>query len=466
MSGKIKPALWLFIFCCSAAYCEESKDTAVPLPEPVKLEIGLPFYTQIDDIGGYILKCQIPQGGICRNLIERNHGESRSGFMTTYCFAGAALVKAFQMTGREEYLAGAEKFVDFWMSYQNKEPDRFGVAGTFYDKYIDQSGNVKDYHYTKEVSLSNAGGPGYDASDADGPVIAWAAWEYYQMTGRTSFLEKYRDNFKLILKSIEATKDPEDSLTWCHPNWQFKYLMDVCEVWAFLGSLENIFGVLSEKQLSEYCGKWRSEMAKSIDSWWNAQGQWYHWYRDNRGNFNEKLDWSKWYPDAAEQIWPLLWDVTSPSEPKSIAVWKSFNTNISDWFKSDVDWPAAGYVAVKMGDYDKAFSHTKRLLENKLADPQWQTNEAATAILSACMNLNIIGGLHIVEDTFKYDGININFEFSAMRNPRGKILIRKNILKDMQVFIDGDKQTLLYEGDYAVIDFKAEPFKNYKFSVK
>jgi hypothetical protein len=131
------------------------------------------FYKQIEDVGNYILSCQIRQGGICRNIDERNNRGGKEAFMTTYCFGGTALIKAFQMTGQKKYLDGAKKFIDFWMTYQNKEPDRFGVIGTFYDKYLDnQTREIKNHYYGKAESVSNHGGPGYDASDADGPAIA------------------------------------------------------------------------------------------------------------------------------------------------------------------------------------------------------------------------------------------------------------------------------------------------------
>ena len=400
------------------------------------------YYDRINDVADYVLACQIPQGGLCRNISERNNRSGKECFMTTYCFGGTALVKAFQMTGKKEYLDGARKFIDFWMMYQNKEPDRFGVVGTFYDKYLDSNtSEIKNHYYSVTESVSNKGGPGYDASDADGPTIAWTVWEYYKLTGDKKLLEQYCDNFKLILKSMEATLDSNDWLTRCHPQWPFKYLMDVCEVWAFLGSLENIFTELQEHELALYCGQWQDNIRQTINKkWWNAKDSWYYWYEDNGGNFNKSLDWNKWYPDAAEQIWPMLWGVTSAEQVETKLVWKQFNQNIPDWPRTGVEWPMAGNCAAMMGDFEKAIQLNKNILNEKLNAEDFQTNQCYFVILNCCIDFELTGSLYMVKDSFVADNNNVKFNFATIPNGGGEIIFRINNPDKTTILINGLRQ--------------------------
>jgi hypothetical protein len=424
------------------------------------------FYNQIENVGNYILSCQVPQGGICRNIEEKNNRDGKQAFMTTYCFGGTALIKAFQMTGKKEYLDGAKKFIDFWMAYQNKEPDRFGVAGTFYDKYVDnKTGEIKNHYYAKAESVSNQGGPGYDASDADGPAVAWTLWEYYKLTGNSQYLEQYRENLKLILKSMQATVDPADSLTYCHPRWSFKYLMDVCEVWAFLDSLENIFHQLSEQQLAEDCRLWKNNIRQTINrNWWNSKGSWYYWYLDNGGNYNKDMNWNKWYPDAAEQIWPLLWGLTTTEQAETQTVWKEFNENIPDWHRKDLDWPMVSTIAIMMGNYDKAYIHTGNILTKQLAASNFQTNHGYFVIRNCCIDFDLTGSLHLVDGSYYADSNQLKFNLSSIAAGAGEIIIRLNKDAKPSLYIDDKQQVINCENDKIVIpvQIKAGQVKSFR----
>jgi hypothetical protein len=408
------------------------------------------FYDKIDDIADYILRCQISQGGLCRMLKEKTGDNSiasntttpREGFMTTYCFGGTALIKAYQMTGKKEYLDAAKKFIDFWFIYQNKDKDRFGVVGTFYDKYIDnKTGEIRNFHYDEKESVSNKGGPGYDASDADGPTIARTAWEYYKLTGDRKFLEQYRENFKLILKSMQATVDSNDQLTWCHPNWQVKYLMDVCEVWAFLNSLENIFIELQEDRLAADCRKWQEGIKNTINSkWWNKEKKWYYWHLDNGGNRNRDIDWSKWYPDAAEQIWPVLWNVTSPGQSETKLVWNEFERNVSDWPTTAIDWPVFARVAVMMNSCDKAVELTANIFDAKLNDTSFLVNDCYFVILNCCIDFDLTGSLHLVNGSWASTKNGFRFKFTSAPGGSGEIILRAADFEKTRIYIDGKLQ--------------------------
>ena len=121
--------------------------------------------------------------------------------MTSYNFGAIGLVKAFQMTGERQYLGRCRKFIEFWMDRQNLRPDRFGVPGTFYDQVKNANGKIVPFNYT---SGPNKGGPGYDASDADGLFVAIAALKYYAITGDKEFLENTAGNSNsLVIRFLQ-----------------------------------------------------------------------------------------------------------------------------------------------------------------------------------------------------------------------------------------------------------------------
>ena len=45
--------------------------------------------------------------------------------------------------------------------------------------------------------------------------------------------------------------DSNDNLTWCHPNYKTKYLMDICEIYAGLNALGELFDVLGASDLAQ-----------------------------------------------------------------------------------------------------------------------------------------------------------------------------------------------------------------------
>ena len=348
-------------------------------------------------------------------------------------------MRAFQLTGDKKYLEGAKKFVDFWMHLQNINPDRFGLRGTFYDQIYKSDSTIEPYYYPDDALGANRGGPGYDASDSDGPMVSLTAWHYYLLSGDEAFLEKYRNGFKLIGDSIIGTMDFTDHLTWGHPKWSFKYLMDVSEVKAGFLALADIFNTLRDSYLATNYKRLADYISESITTWWNEKEGWYHWYKTDILATNETLDWSKWYPDAAEQIWPLLWDVASPEDKESQIVWKNFNKNIPDWPTKDVAWPSVSTVAIKMADYDKAITHIKAILTRQMADATWNTNNKYFTLLNFGIDFDLAGPVHIVKDSMSNNGDVFKVRLQSMLGGKVVITLRLPNLDKDQIFIDKKK---------------------------
>lgn len=409
------------------------------------------FYDDIKKVADVILSCQVQRGGICRTPAERQSLNGGQPFMTSYSFGAVGLVHAFQMTGDYRYMDSAKKFIDFWMAHQNQSADRFGIPGTFYDQLEQVNGDVEPFIYD---SGPNKGGPGYDASDSDGLMVAITAYQYYCVTGDKGLLERYAGQFKLIGDSVMATMDRSDNATWCHPNFKTKYLMDICEVTAGLRALSGIFDALGKTELSQSYSKQARLTADTIYLWWSDENGWYHWFKKN-GDTNNSLNWSAWYPDASEQIWPLLWDVTTCDQDQSIKMWKNFNANIPEWPSKDTNWPSISTVAIKMGSLSKAVAHTGNILSKRLNDVTWQANDCALMISNCCIDFDLNGPVCVVENSvIRQDNI-FKVKLHSLANGPVSVRLRLgNRLGDI-VELNAEKIQLRQAGAFDIYQYNA-----------
>jgi hypothetical protein len=436
------------------------------------IEQGFPrFYDQIEVLADLILESQIEEGGIANYVIKEE--QKTPVFMTTYTFGPLGLLKAYQMSGEEKYLEGAKKFVEFWFERQNVRPDRWGLVGTFYDQ-SKENGVITDHIYTKERSLSNAGGPGYDASDSDGPMVSLTAYNYYLLTGDMEILQKYAEGCKLIGDSIIATYDFRDSLTYCHPNYKVKYLMDVCEVYHQLKALAGIFAMLDSSIeervsdgnfasykvwnyhfLSENYKQIAEDMKESILSWWNDDEKWYYWAKDVNGR-KQKCRWDKMYPDTQEQIWPMLWYVTSPDMKQSIEVWENLNQNHPKWHETDLEWPSTSNVAIKMQDFEKAEIHIARILSEMKPNPAWETNDKHLMIHNCCFDFDIEGCGRMVKDSLVVKEDECRFQVAATIDGSAKVKVRKSILDGGRLMVNSKPAKIKEKAGYYIYEFDAK----------
>ncbi|AQQ72275.1 hypothetical protein SMSP2_02657 [Limihaloglobus sulfuriphilus] len=462
MNIKMLAFLGLASMAAAAGAVPETNDSAKSFPR---------FYDQIEVLADMILESQIEEGGIGNYVIKE--GQSSPVFMTTYTFGPLGLLKAYQMSGKEEYLEAAKKFVDFWFERQNVRPDRWGIVGTFYDQ-SKENGVITDHIYTKERSLSNAGGPGYDASDSDGPMVSLTAYNYYLLTGDIEILQNYADGCKLIGDSIIATYDFRDSLTYCHPNYKVKYLMDVCEVYHQIKALAGIFEVLDSviKErvsdgnfasykvwnyhfLSENYKQIAQDMKESILSLWNEQEKWYYWAKDVKGK-KQHCRWDRMYPDTQEQIWPMLWYVTSPDMKQSKEVWENLNQNHPKWHETDLEWPSTSTVAIKMQDFEKAETHISRILSEMKPNPAWETNDKHLMIHNCCFDFDIEGCCRMVKGSLAVKDNECRFQITAAIDGSAKIKVRKSVVDDARIMVNSKPAKIKEYAGYYIYEFDAK----------
>jgi hypothetical protein len=333
-----------------------------------------------DRIATLVLACQLPSGGIADTP---NDAKQSHVFLTSYNFGGLALAKAYQTTHDAKYADACRRFIEFWLDHQNDKPDRFGVVGTMYDQdYIRASDTVKPHVYDAS-SPPNKGGPGYDAADADPPIIAITAYQYFLATGDLDLLKRHHAARDRIGEAMSTMLDPRDGLTWAHPKYKIKYLMDAAEAQAGFDALSHIADACGLHIAAKENAILAIRMRRGIASLWSDKHGCFDWNKDEAGHA-QACDWSKVYPDAMEQLWPALWGAEDAQSLRTIAAWKAFVAHRPDWPQSDelLTWPQTAIIASGQGEKDSARRQIDRIVSTKLDDDRWEVNQMYFVLLA------------------------------------------------------------------------------------
>lgn len=229
-----------------------------------------------------------------------------------------------------------------WYVDHLNDPDVHGLRGTVYDYQM---------RYGQERATAD-----YDSSDSYAATFLSLVRAYYDTTGDGDFVRGLEIQLRLVAQAIYGTVDPTDGLTYAKPNYRIKYLMDNAEVylglldWAYL--LEN---VLDDPVEASTTREQAEATRNSTLAMW--QSDIFSYAKDERGSLFG-TSWGKWYPDATAQLFPIWSGVLDPADPQARQLWDRFNKEHPEWLNHGhpdaFPWTVAGYVAVLMGDWDRA----------------------------------------------------------------------------------------------------------------
>ncbi|HSV12962.1 MAG TPA: hypothetical protein VLI90_01785, partial [Tepidisphaeraceae bacterium] len=278
----------------------------------------------------------------------------------------------------------ARRFITFWLAHQNHQPDRFGVAGTTYDLDYLRDGEKLEPHLYDKSSPPNTGGPGYDAADADPPIIAITAARYFRATHDLDLLKSHADNWQLTEHAMTAMLD-RDGLTWAHPKYRIKYLMDAVEAQVGFAALADIWQALGDDAKSVHTRALSNQMRRGIASLFSEKTACYDWNRDEAGA-QQSCDWHNVYPDTMEQLWPAVWGVEDARVPHSQAAWSAFVQHWPQWSSQNqmLNWPHTAVVASHLDDADQkqAREQIDRILSQRMNDDAWEVNQMYFTMLA------------------------------------------------------------------------------------
>ena len=199
---------------------------------------------------------------------------------------------SIDLVSKKQMLGDVKRYIE-WHFKNLNYPDKSGMTGTICDFELDAKGDEK--------KLAT-----YDSADSYAATFLVLLRDYQRVSGDTETIKKNQNKILDIAYTMAHLQD-SDGLTWALSGHDEKYLMDNCEV---IGGLQAII------ELSRKFG-WRKEdyyetvmkgVAKGITTLlWDEKAQNFGWALDRDGV--QHSIWSKLYPDALSQLFPVIWDI-------------------------------------------------------------------------------------------------------------------------------------------------------------
>ncbi|MDD3652913.1 MAG: hypothetical protein PHO01_01825 [Desulfotomaculaceae bacterium] len=250
---------------------------------------------------------------------------------------------------------------------------------------LENNGTILDYHYDDQL-LHRTAKP--DSEDSYAATYLSLASSYHCRTGHTVWVRNNLTRLKKVAEVIINLMD-RDGLTFALASYHVKYLMDNCEVYRGLKDFANLLHSIGDQDAMKYQSK-ASAIAAGIEKMlWNPRTNCYH--SSKTGWFVSRLNLGKFYPDAACQVFPVLYGLLEPDSKRARNLYSLFNNCQPDWVfikPPDFPWMLLGYYACLLGDFKRALEKIKQA-DKLYIGPQsgnWYCAEAAFYVLT-CIKL-------------------------------------------------------------------------------
>jgi hypothetical protein len=327
----------------------------------------------------YLRSLQTASGAI------KNTEQSNSKICPYFAnFASMALLKDADSENR----AVVKKYMQWYMGKLNgsQNPVKGGaeIPGSIYDYYGDEE--------TTEGA--------YDSVDSYAATFLTLAMEFADISAENkTWLMQYREKLTLISKAMEQcidtdyntipgdySTDDDDGLSVAFPAYNAKYLMDNCEVNQ---GLKAARWLKENNLIAADSGDFPTLLynnTSAIESqlW---RGTVYNWH--DSGSTAAISDWSRFYPDAASQLYPALFGVIAAAGERSNRLYTQFNRVYPDWPKghvyADYPWALVVYAAANINDKTRVDEYLKHIRSFNIKNEQkdrWYNLEAAFVILA------------------------------------------------------------------------------------
>lgn len=260
-------------------------------------------------------------------------------------------------------LAGVRAWMRWYVAHLNAK-DRWGLSGTIYDyRYDPKSG--------RETSMHRA-----DSTDSYAATFFTLARTLYDTGDAKSraFVSALRAPLAEMGAMVLAIQQ-SDGMTIALPNYPVAYLMDNCEVYRGLSDLAYLertaLGDSSAASAYEAAAR---RVAAGIASLWSPSRR---VYAEEKQEPSGPVTWPRWtrfYPDATAELFPVLQGVLRPHAPRALALWGAFNGAYPHWdrfeFPDAFPWAMIGTTASIVGDRTQAQVYSESV-ERKYA-PRFQ----------------------------------------------------------------------------------------------
>ena len=220
-----------------------------------------------------------------------------------------------------------------------------------------------------------------DVSDSYAALLLGVAYKYYEKGGNVAFLtaDGKKEQLEIVANVVLSLQDPDDGLTWGKAAWPVKYLMDNCEVYLGLKSMEILErDVFADRKASNVYRVAAKKVKSGIQNeLYNDAVSLYRSAKFENGTYAE-ADLNEWYPGTTHLVWPHLFEVIDPGGLRAQIQMRALNNSWDgdpnpDWAAGVVDeggftWPSIGYAALLAGESARAQEHADLVVTIKLPD--------------------------------------------------------------------------------------------------
>ncbi len=200
-----------------------------------------------------------------------------------------------------------EQYILWYLDHLNY-PDKHGLTGSMYDFYLDDRG--------RRTSTED-----YDSVDSYAATFLILLHEYYQRVGNRQLFHANRKKIEDVAYLLIYLKD-HDGLTRALPDRDSKYLMDNCEVYAGLKAYVALCRALGWPTQQLYSDAVKEVRQGVWTRLYDAPSGMFHWAVD--GQTEHVSDWSRFYPDAFAQLFPIIYGLLDPASQSAQQIWATF----------------------------------------------------------------------------------------------------------------------------------------------
>ena len=285
-------------------------------------------------------------------------------------FAAAAAIALTAYDGSPEAGERVRRYIDWHFAHLNTaEADPNGLAGTIFDYRVTVSGGV----VTAEEPTGD-----YDSTDSYAALFLVLLRDYAARYGDEALLIDRAEQIRQVTEVIFASM--EQGYSYARPDYRMMYLMDNCEVYGGLCAAEELCAAIGDTALQKRAAAARKTYERRFLLDWYRDSR-FRWAMapDEKGRFQEEaFSWDTFYPDAAAQLYPVIWGLASPDSLPAKRVYADFCRHWQ-WEKMDYReqgvsqyyWGAFALAAAKMGDADRLNGWLARYEEAVSPDRAW-----------------------------------------------------------------------------------------------
>ncbi len=147
----------------------------------------------------------------------------------------------------------------------------------------------------------------------------------------------------------------DGDLTIAKPSYPIAYTMDNVEVYSGLADFARLEKLLGRTSQATYYRSWAHTTKNAIlAKLWNPANLNWDWAYANSSNTNV------FYAQGTAQLWPIIFGVVEPTDPKAISGWAQFSASYPKWYAGETPdsypWVSIARAAQLMGETANADS--------------------------------------------------------------------------------------------------------------